>query len=109
MQQFIQTLELRQGCEAAYEAEHRAVWREVVAGIREVGIERMDIFRDGTRLVMILELPDHVDFDQAMARLATLPRQAEWEEHVARYQLCDPSSTSAGKWRRMNQIFTLPE
>ena len=32
------------------------IWPEIVAGIKEVGITRMDIYRDGTRLVMILIL-----------------------------------------------------
>ena len=32
------------------------IWPEIVAGIKEVGITRMDIYRDGTRLVMIMEI-----------------------------------------------------
>ena len=67
----------------------------------------LDIYRDGTRLVMIMEAPDDFDFDAAMARMATLPRQQEWEEYVGRAQQCDPSATSAGKWRMMSQIFEL--
>ena len=31
---------------------------------------------------MIMEAPDDFDFDAAMARMATLPRQQEWEEYV---------------------------
>ena len=85
------------------------IWREIPAGIREVGITSMDIYLDGTRLFMITEMPDSVDYDEAMARLATLPRQAEWEETVGRCQLCEPGSTSASKWRLMEQIFSLPE
>ncbi|MDE6316600.1 MAG: L-rhamnose mutarotase, partial [Muribaculaceae bacterium] len=47
------------------------------------------------------------DRDAAMARLATLPRQAEWEEFVGQFQQCEPGSTSAGKWREMTRIFSL--
>ena len=68
----------------------------------------MDIYRDGNRLVMIMQMPDSIDCDAAMERLATLPRQAEWEEFVGQFQQCDPGSTSAGKWRQMNRIFELP-
>lgn len=67
----------------------------------------MDIYLLGNRAVMIVELPDSIDFDEAMARLATLPRQQEWENYVAKYQQCDPDSTSSGKWKRMNKIFKL--
>lgn len=85
------------------------IWPEIPAGIREVGVTAMDIYLEGTRLFMITEMPASIDRDEAMARLATLPRQAEWEDTVGRCQLCAPGSTSAGKWRMMEQIFKLPE
>ena len=85
------------------------IWPEIPAGIRAVGVERMDIFIEGTRLVMLMQMADGIDRDEAMARLATLPRQAEWEDYVGRAQACAPGSTSGGKWRPMAQIFTLPE
>lgn len=84
------------------------IWPEIPAGIREVGVTVMDIYLLGNRLFMILELPAHIDRDEAMARLATLPRQAEWEDTVGRCQKCEPGSTSSGKWQLMEQIFTLP-
>ena len=74
------------------------------------------------RFVQILELvdspeiiseyrrmPDNIDFDTAMSRLAVLPRQQEWEEFVGRCQKCKSGSTSAEKWKRMTCIFELPE
>ncbi|MCH5346195.1 MAG: L-rhamnose mutarotase [Muribaculaceae bacterium] len=83
------------------------IWPEIPEGIKAVGITGMDIYLLDTRLFMILEMPDDVDRDEAMARLATLPRQQEWEETVGRCQQCDPDATSAGKWQLMQQIFTL--
>ncbi len=83
------------------------IWPEIPAGIRQVGITAMDIFLLGNRLMMILEMPENVDRDEAMAQLATLPRQAEWEAHVAKFQQCDPTATSDGKWQLMTQIFAL--
>ena len=111
MQRFVLTLDLRDDAEAIerYEEVHRNVWPEITDGIRSVGIERMDIYRLGTRMVMIMEMADGTDRNAAMARLATLPRQAEWEEFVGRFQQCEPGSTSAGKWREMNMIFHLPK
>jgi len=110
-QRIVQTLELRDDPEliAFYRAAHRPenIWPEIPQGIRSVGITRMDIFIDGTRLVMILELAPGVDREEAMARLATLPRQAEWEEYVGRCQLCPQGTTSGAKWRPMEQIFQL--
>lgn len=111
-QRFVQTLDLvdDKALIDFYINAHRPteIWPEIVAGIKEVGITRMDIYRDATRLVMIVEMPDDVDFDEAMARLATLPRQQEWEEYVGKAQCCRPGDTSSGKWRRMEQMFELP-
>ncbi|MDE7388043.1 MAG: L-rhamnose mutarotase [Muribaculaceae bacterium] len=110
MQRIIQTLELVDdpGLIEQYIEAHRNVWPEITDGIRAVGITRMDIYRLGTRLVMVLELADGVNRDEAFARLATLPRQAEWEAFVGRFQKCDPGADSGAKWQEMSQIFALP-
>ena len=84
-------------------------WPEIQAGIREVGILEMDIYILGTRLVMIVETPLDFDWDSAMARLATLPRQQEWEEYMACFQNCDPTATSDEKWQMMERMFQLYE
>lgn len=109
MKQILQILELVDSADAvaAYRKAHDEIWPEIKVGIREVGITRMDIFLHDHTVVMIVEHPDSVNFDSAMQRLALLPRQQEWEEFVAKWQQCDPESTSAGKWKRMEQIFTL--
>lgn len=109
MTRVVQTLDLIDNPELIdfYVKAHKNVWPEVLEGIRSVGITAMDIFREGTRLVMILELADGVDRSSAMEKLATLPRQAEWEEFVGKAQSCPAGSTSGGKWREMGQIFSL--
>ncbi|MDE6543298.1 MAG: L-rhamnose mutarotase [Muribaculaceae bacterium] len=109
MQRFIQTLDLVDDPALIneYVNIHARVWPEILHGIHQVGITRMDIYILGNRLVMLLELPDRIDFDKAMSRLATLPRQAEWEEYVGKFQNCLQKSTSAGKWQRMTKIFSI--
>lgn len=110
---YVQTLDLVDDPEliAFYKAAHSSerIWPEVVAGIKEVGITAMDIYIYGTRLVMILEIPDTVDKEKAFTRLATLPRQQEWEEYVGKCQVCAQGDSSAEKWHPMEQIFGLPE
>lgn len=69
----------------------------------------MDIYIYKNHLTMILEIPDNIDKDKAMAQLATLPRQQEWEEYVGKCQVCNPDDTSAEKWHPMEQIFSLPK
>ena len=109
MKRFCQTLELRDdpAMIAAYEEAHAHVWPEIKSGIREVGILDMQIYRLGTRLFMIMDTVDSFDWTADNARLATLPRQAEWEAFVARMQGADPAAPSTAKWHLMDRIFTL--
>ncbi len=108
---YIQTLDLVDDPQLIdfYVDAHRSdkIWPEIVAGIKEVGITRMDIYRDGTRLVMVLEMPEDLDYDEVFAKLSTMPRQQEWEEYVGRCQVCDPKDTSSGKWHTMTKMFNL--
>ena len=86
---------------------HEYCWQEVRDGIREVGILEMEIYILGNRLVMIVDTPSDFDWHSAMARLATLPRQAEWEAFVAKFQGCDTNARSDEKWQQMERMFRL--
>lgn len=111
IKRYVRTLDLRDDPEliAEYRRRHERgnVWPEVIAGIKEVGILRMDIFILGTRLVMILETPAGLDLDEAMRRLATLPRQQEWEDYMSVFQRSEAGASSADKWRPMERLFYL--
>lgn len=109
MKRYCQTLTLKDDPEliAGYVREHSRVWPEIKAGIREVGILDMQIYIRGTQLFMIVDTVDDFDWERDNARLATLPRQKEWEEHVARFQNADPSAPSHEKWQLMERIFKL--
>lgn len=109
---YVRTMELRGDTPEffrEYERRHAEgnVWPEVLEGIREVGILEMEIYRCGKQLVMIVEAPEDFDWDASMARLATLPRQAEWEAYMAEVQQASAEATSSEKWRPMNRIFNL--
>lgn len=109
MKRFCQTLEVVDDPEMveAYVREHSKVWPEVQAGIREVGILDMQIYAFGNRMFMIMDTVDEFDWVKDNARLATLPRQAEWEAHVAKLQGADPAAVSTEKWKLMTKIFEL--
>ncbi len=111
VKRYVQTMELKDDPEliAEYRRRHSEAesWKEIRDGIREVGILDMQIFIHGTRLVMIVETPLDFDWETAMARLATLPRQQEWEDYMAIFQDCKPGSTSDEKWQMMDRMFYL--
>lgn len=82
-------------------------WPEIPSGIREVGITDMHIYLLNTRLVMIIETKPDFDFEKDMDRLASLPRQKEWEAFVDRFQKSPPGTASGEKWQLMEKIFEL--
>lgn len=113
VKRYVQTMDLKNDPQlmARYRQVHsrEGAWPEILAGIRQVGILEMDIYLLDGRLVMIVETPMDFQWDEAMARLATLPRQQEWEEFVAQFQQCDAQATSDEKWKMMERIFHLYE
>lgn len=112
VKRYCQTLDLKDNPEliAEYRRLHsrEQAWPEIRKGIREIGILEMEIYILGSRLFMIVETPLDFDWEKAMKRLAALPRQAEWEACVARFQKCASSNVSSSeKWKLMERMFYL--
>ena len=111
IKRYVQTMDLkddeeliRRYCEAHDEIHARPA---ILAGMREVGILEMELYRVGDRVVMIVDTPEDFDWDSAMSRLACLPGQADWEAYVAQFQQCSPTDTSDQKWKMMDRIFRI--
>jgi L-rhamnose mutarotase len=84
-------------------------WPEITQGMKDVGIIDMEIYLDGTTLFMIMDTQYNFDHDKAMAKLALLPRQSEWEATVSKYQKASLSSSANEKWRLIERIFKLDQ
>lgn len=54
---------------------------------------------------MICATVDDFDWERDKARLATLPRQAEWEAYVSQIQGYVTNARSDEKWQMMEKIF----
>ncbi len=111
VKRYCQTMDLKDDPELIKEYVKRHseafAWPEIREGIRQVGILEMEIYILGNRLFMIVETPLDFDWDSAMAKLATLPRQAEWEDYMANFQDTQPGLSSAEKWQLMDRMFYL--
>ena len=113
VKRYCQTLSLKDNAElvAEYRKRHSKaeVWPETLAAIREVGILEMEIYILGTKLFMIVETPLDFEWDEAMAKMATLPKQDEWEAYMSVFQQAEPGASSAEKWQLMDRMFHLYE
>jgi L-rhamnose mutarotase len=84
-------------------------WPEITQGMKDVGIIDMEIYITGTTLFMIMDTVADFDHDSAMSRLAKLPRQAEWEATVAKYQKTSAHASAKEKWRLIERIYEMDQ
>jgi L-rhamnose mutarotase len=82
-------------------------WPEISAGIKQSGIEIMDIYQTDNRLFMICEMPVEVDFDEAWQKMGTYERQAEWGALMSKFQQALPGHKL--EWVKMNKVYQNPE
>ena len=109
MQTFAQALDLDDNPEVIrkYEEYHRAVWPEVKAALRAIGISNMQIYRTGNRLFMTFEAPDGFDPARDFASYTATPRAREWDELMRGFQRRVPSAPEGAWWTPMEKVFDL--
>jgi len=84
---------------AEYENHHRNVWPEIQKSIRDSGIQKMEIYRTGNRLFMIMETVDSFSFEQkAQSDAANLTVQ-EWELQMWKFQQALPLARLSDAYR----------
>jgi L-rhamnose mutarotase len=94
---------LKEGEVERYEGYHRAVWPEVLAAMRAVGITKYEIFRDGLELFHYIECED---YDRAIAELARDPVNIRWQAEMAPMMAVAHDYTGSSR-DRMPVIFEL--
>jgi L-rhamnose mutarotase len=94
---------------AEYERWHRPgqVWPEIIAAIRASGVEEMEIFRTGNRLVMVVQMVQ--GHDQATRNDEVDARTQAWETLMDGYQQRLPWAEAGQKWVPMKCIFSLAD
>lgn len=111
MKCFAQALDLKDNPEliALYRAQHQAVWPEVVAGLRAIGIQRMRIWLHGNRLFMYAEAADDFDPARDYQRYAQDPRCREWDLLMRTFQQPVPGAPAGAWWTPMELVFDLEQ
>lgn len=82
-------------------------WPGIKESITEAGITRMDIYRTGNRLFMIMETDDSFSFERKAAMDVNNARVQEWEQFVWKFQQALPWAKEGEKWTVMDKIFEL--
>ena len=84
-------------------------WPEITQGMKDVGIIDMEIYIFGNRLFMVMETLADFDHDSAFAKLATMPRQSEWEASMAKFQNTSANASAEDKWQLMERIYKMDQ
>jgi L-rhamnose mutarotase len=92
---------------AEYEDYHREVWPEILKSIKDAGIENMEIYRTGNRLVMMMLVNDNFDGEAKAKADAENPKVQDWEQLMWKYQQALPHAKPGEKWVMMDRIFKL--
>jgi L-rhamnose mutarotase len=92
---------------AEYEYHHKKVWGEIIASIKDSGIEAMNIYRTGNRLFMIMEVNESFSFEKKTAADFANAKVREWEELMWKFQQPLPWAKQNEKWILMEEIFSL--
>ena len=90
-----------------YEAYHQNVWPEIKKSIMDSGIEKMEIYRAGNRLVMLMHVNEMFSFEAKAQSDASNPKVQEWETLMWKYQQALPFAERDQKWVVMDKIFDL--
>jgi L-rhamnose mutarotase len=96
---------------ARYEAWHAdgALPPAIGRSIRDAGVVSMDIYRAGTRLVMVMDTADGFDPEAKAAADAADADVRAWETLMASVQRPIPVAAPGEKWVAAARIFTLAE
>lgn len=90
-----------------YQEHHEKVWPEILESIRESGIQAMEIYQLGSRLVMIMEVTEEFSFEKKAERDKGNKKVQEWEELMWQYQKAVPAARPGEKWVSMEEIFSI--
>jgi L-rhamnose mutarotase len=90
---------------AEYENHHKQVSREILSSIKESGIERMQLYRAGNRMFMIIDAVDNFSFDKKQSMDQSNPRVQAWEALMWKYQQALPFARPGDKWVVMEKFF----
>jgi len=109
MQRFGRTLQLVDDTALIerYKEHHRAVWPEVTARLRDVGITQMRIYLLGRRLFMYVEADDGFDPATDFARINDDPRSREWDQLMRTMQERVTEAAAGEWWAALEQVFDL--
>ena len=98
-------LRLRPGMTEAYEEAHRAVWPEMLALLKSVGISEYSIYRRDELLILALRC---ADFEESWSKLDNHPVNLRWQKAMAPLFAPHEGLRTGERFPMMEEVFYLP-
>ncbi len=92
---------------AEYKRHHEKIWPEITRSIKDAGILDLQIYLQGMRMFMILEVDESFSFEKKAQADRQNPKVQEWENLMWKYQKALPEARPGEKWLLMERIFKL--
>jgi L-rhamnose mutarotase len=87
-----------------YERDHKNVWPELLAKLKEVGISDYSIFRRGQELTLVMRVSD---FENAWQALDKDPVNLRWQKEMAKYFEPVPDLQPGERFAMLKEVFYL--
>ena len=90
---------------AEYEGHHKKISKEILDSIKNSGIHRMELFRAGNRMLMIMEVENSFSFEEKEKMDKADPAVQRWETLMWNYQQALPFAKPGEKWVLLKKFF----
>jgi len=109
LERYCFTLDLKDDDELIreYEAHHANIWPEVLQSFQDAGIVHLEMYRAGTRVVMLFDVNEQFSFEKKSRIDRNNPAIAKWEALMSQYQQALPGALADEKWVKMKRILKL--
>ena len=97
-------LRIRADAGEEYDREHKRVWPELLARLKEVGISDYSVFRRGQDLLLVLKVDD---FEKAWNELDRDPVNIRWQEFMGRLFEPVPDKRPDERFAMFREVFYL--
>ena len=104
MGRFAFKLRIKADAIEGYERDHKVVWPELLAKLKEVGISDYSIFRRGQELILVMRVDD---FNRAWDALADDPVNLRWQQEMAKYFEPVPDLQAGERFAMYKEVFYL--
>jgi L-rhamnose mutarotase len=92
---------------AEYKRHHEKIWPEIRDSLFAAGVLNMEIYLQGTRLFMIMDVSDDFSFERKAAMDQSNPKVLEWEDLMGNFQAVPAGADPVRRWAVMEKVFDL--